>query len=701
MLRLRLRTVCAATALCLFAFVQAQLPNTQQQAIILKRLIEKNHFSPRAVDDSLSSDIFSSFIESLDPRGEYFTADDYSKLNAYRYKLDDELRGGSWSFLDLATKIYRERLMTADSLVNAVLQKPLDFTVDENVTFSRQKLNSFAPSNAELAKRWTKWFKLLALEEIYDATENDSIAKKTFKEQITRHEPTVRQKIKTSETKKLKGILSMPAGFEEYVKDIYFNAITTSYDPHTMFFSPEEEENFKSQISTEEFSFGFNIDETEGKIVVKQLIPGGPAWKSGEINKDDEVLQLQWDGGDPVDVSLMTAEEADGVMDEYNHGNITIKLKKPNGTIRSVKLAKEKIETEQDIVKGYILNGEKKLGYISLPDFYTAWYDENGSGCANDVAKEIVKLKQENIEGLILDVRYNGGGSVNEALQLTGIFIDEGPLQGVKDHTGKLVFLKDPNRGTIYDGPMVLMVNGQSASASEALAAALQDYNRAVIVGSRTYGKATMQQIFPMDTITSKRDVRSPNGYVKITMGKLYRVTGQTAQLIGVAPDVSLPDSYDGLEYLEKFSPHVLPSDTVKRNSYYKPLPSLPVAELSSLSEKRTAANKDFLAIRTVIQKQTELNKTGNLTVPLKAESFEKWVKQKELEQTIINETEKLPSKIFKIDNHQADKLELKTNSYSKEMNDIRIKNLQQDIYLEEAYQVLVDLIRIQKSKTN
>jgi carboxyl-terminal processing protease len=468
-----------------------------------------------------------------------------------------------------------------------------------------------------------------------------------------------------------------------------------------MFFSPQEEENFQSQISTEEFSFGFIIDENEGKIVVEQLIPGGPAWKSGEINKNDELLQLQWEGRDPVDISLMTAEETDKILDEYNHGNITVKIKKPNGTIRSVKLAKEKIETEEDIVKGYILNGEKKFGYISLPDFYTTWFDEKGSGCANDVAKEIVKLKKENIEGLILDVRYNGGGSLGEALQLTGIFIDEGPLLGEKDRVGKLTFLKDPNRGTIYDGPMVLMVNGQSASASEALAAALQDYNRAVIVGSATYGKATMQQILPMDTITSKKDVHSADGYVKITMGKLYRVTGQTTQLNGVLPDVALPDSYDGLEYLEKFSAHVLGSDTVKKNAYYKPLSSLPIAELSALSVKRVSSNKDFQDINTIIKKQTLLMKSGTLTVPLKAEAFEKWMQEKELEQTIINETEKPPSKVFTVDNHQADKQVLKTDNYSKEINDIRLKNLQQDIYLEEAYRVLSDLVRIQKSKTN
>jgi len=691
-----------AFATAFASIIHAQLPKLQQQAITLKRLIERNHYNPRQIDDSLSSDIFKQFVEALDPKEEFFTLDDYQRLVAYRYKLDDELRGASWSFLNLATQLYKERLKRADSIINSGLQKPLDFTIDENAVFSKEKTVSFSSNVADLAKRWTKWFKLITLDEIYDANANDSSAKKSMRELLTKLEPAIRQKIRSSETKNIKAILENPSGFENYVKDIYFNALATCFDPHTMFFSPEEKEDFQAQISTEEFSFGFDIDETgEGKIVIDRLIPGGPAWKSGELNKNDELLQLQWDGREPVDVSLMTAEETDGIMNQYNHGNITVKIKKPNGTVRSVMLAKEKIETEGDIVKGYVLKGEKKVGYISLPDFYTIWGDENGSGCASDVAKEIVKLKKENIEGLILDVRYNGGGSLGEALQLTGIFIDEGPILGEKDRNGKLVFLKDPNRGTIYDGPMVLMVNGQSASASEVLAAALQDYHRAVIVGSSTYGKATMQQIFPMDTITSRKDVRSPDGYVKITLGKLYRVNGQTTQLNGVIPDVSLPDAYDGLEFREKFSPNVLASDSVKKNAYYKPLPFLTVEELNALSAKRIGDNKDFQAIRSMIKLQTQMMQSGKEIIPLKLEAFEKWIKQKELEQTIMNETEKKPNKIFSVENHQADKLALKTDNYSKEINDVRLKLLQQDIYLEEAYQVLSDIIRIQKSKTN
>ena len=683
----------------LAATVHAQLPAAQQQAIVLKRLIERNHYSPRAVDDSFSSGMFSKFIDGLDPRRQFFTADDYARLSAYRYKLDDEIKGSGWAALDLATKIYRERLKRADTIINAVLQKPLDLSIDENISFSNETGFSFAPSATELNKLWTRWFKFLMLNILYDL--GDSAHSEPLKSLLAKHETAVRQKIRSGESKDIYAILDYPSGFENYVKDIYLNALATSFDPHTEFFSPQEKENFQSQVSTEEYSFGFDVDEDGGKVVVAQLIPGGPAWKSGELNKNDELLQLQWEGQESVDVSMLTAGEAEDVLHQYNHGNITIKIRKGNGSTRTITLRKEKIETEEEVVKGYILKGEKKIGYILLPDFYTSWDDENGSGCANDVAKEIVKLKKENIEGLILDVRYNGGGSLGEALQMIGIFIDEGPLSGEKDRDGKLVFLKDPNRGTIYDGPMILMVNGQSASASETLAAALQDYNRAVLVGSPTYGKATMQQIFPMDTITSMRNIPSPNGFAKITLGKLYRVNGQTAQLTGVIPDINLPDAFDGLEYREKFSSNVLPADTVKKNAYYKPLPFLPVNELSALSRQRVSNNKSFREIEAAIKSETERAKAKTQLVPVKLEAFEKWIQQKENREEAMDEKEHEETRIFTAENHRLDKQALEKNPYSKEINEVMLKKLRQDIYIEEAYLIMSDLIRLQKSKTN
>ena len=380
----------------------------------------------------------------------------------------------------------------------------MDFSVDESLVRSKKEIAPYARDAKELKTRWNRWFKYLILSRAYTIASSDS-TKPLLKDVLAKNEASIREKLSKTQTKIFAEILD-PVSFDKELKETYFNKIASCFDPHTNFFSPEQNEGFKEQLSTQEYSYGFEVDETkDGKIFIAALIPGGPAWKTGEIHKDDELLQVQANGKAAVDIATVTIDEVDDLLNGASHDKLTIKIKKTNGTIRTVTVSKEKIETEEDVVKGYLLSGGKKIGYISLPGFYTTWEDETGSGCANDMAKEIIKLKKENIDGLVLDLRYNGGGSMFEALQLCGIFIDEGPLAGIRDKTGKVIFHKDPNRGTIYDGPLVVMINNQSASASELVAAALQDYNRAVIVGSPSYGKATMQVVFPMDTTAGKK----------------------------------------------------------------------------------------------------------------------------------------------------------------------------------------------------
>jgi carboxyl-terminal processing protease len=678
---------------CLPVF--AQRPKTQEVAIVLKRQIERLHFSPKAVNDSFSSEMFTKILKELDPRQNVFTADDYAVLSAFRYKLDDELNGGGWKFLDVISGMYKQRLQRTDSVAESILQKPLDVSADDRITFLKNENFQFAISPAELRTRWTKWFKFQMLSRVYDLYETDS-GKTPLKALLAKNESTIRDRIKKQTKKNVQAILS-PAVYDDYLKETYYNALATTFDPHTIFFSPDDKESFQSELSTTGFSFGFNIDETkEGKVVVAGLIPGGPAWRTGEMHVDDELLQLQWEGKQAVDVSALSFDEADDLLNASNEGTITLRMKKTNGAVYSISLQKEKIETGENVVKGYVLSGEKKIGYISLPDFYTTWEDENGSGCANDMAKEIVRLKKENIGGLILDIRFNGGGSLGEALQLAGIFIDEGPLTGTKERDGKLVFLKDPNRGTVYDGPLVVLINGQSASASELVAAVLQDYNRAVIVGSPSYGKATMQQVFPVDTLMKKPNAISANGYVKITGGKLYRVTGQTAQLNGVIPDIHLPDAFDALEYGERFTPDVLPSDTVKRNAYYKPLLPLPVSQLSGLSAQRLRHNKNFQQVKEAIQAEKQVNALSAQVVPLKLEQFEKWAGENKSNEILFGEKETALSKIFIAQNHKDEAQQLLRDSYAKAINEIILKNIQQDIYIEEAYQITTDLIKMQ-----
>ncbi len=678
----------------------AQLSTVQQKAIVVKRMVERNHYAPRAVNDSFSQAVFKMVLNSADPRRLLFTGADYQQLLGYSTKLDDELQGTAGNFFDQFSLLYKKALTRADSIVNKVLQKPFDFSTDEKLISSRRK-DSFAFSTdlPALTSRWSRYLKFLILDEVYDAARSDSAKLILFKTALTTIEPGIREKIKKAELKALKRILDYPAGYPAYTTELYLNAIATCFDPHTNYFSPQGKEQFQAELSTEAYFFGIVFNENEaGKILVDKLTPGGVAWKSGEINKGDELISLHWEGKETQDMTGASMEEAFEVMDQSIHNKLLFRFRKADGTTSMVFLRKEKSSNEENIVKSFVLKGEKKIGYILLPGFYTEWENEKGSSCANDVAKEIVKLKRENVEGLILDVRYNGGGSIGEALDMIGIFIEEGPLSAEKSKDGKLVTLKDPNRGTIYDGPMVLMVNGQSASASEMLAASLQDYNRAVIVGSNTYGKATMQELFPMDTISSRQITGNEKGdIIKITTGKLYRVNGRTAQLVGVKPDVLIPDAFDGLEMGERFEKYPLIADTVKRNNYYRPLPYLPVTELANRSAGRILANADFQIIKKIIGEQQKQMQATTRTIPLKAELFEKWVQQQELDLDAMK-GEGAPTNKFTAENHAQDKQLMTNDQYAKEMNATWLNNLADDIYIQEVFLVLTDLINLQKT---
>jgi carboxyl-terminal processing protease len=690
----------ALTCVLLFA-APASAQIDRDKAILLKRTIELNHYSPRPVDDSFSLIVFRNMIDKADPRRLLFTAADYKALSALSLTLDDELNGKGWAFLDLFTKLYGASLSRADSIVNKLLQKPFDFAINESISSTRAKNNfNFATDRAALESRWGRYLKFIVLSRVHAVVEGDSTKRIDFKIALSTKEPAIREKIKQNELRYLKKVSSYADGFEQYALNMYLNAVASGYDPHTNYFPPQLKEIFKTVLSGEGFSFGIDLDENDkGEIVIEKLTPGGPAWKSGELHKGDVLVSLQWEGKEEVITEGLSLEEVEEIINEYVHQRLVWKFRKADGTDKTVLMIKETIEDEENIVKSFVLKGEKKIGYILLPGFYTEWEGGTGSSCANDVAKEIVKLKRENIEGLILDVRFNGGGSMGEAIDMIGIFIDEGPLGSNKEKDGKQVTIKDPNRGTIYDGPLVLMVNGQSASASEMLAAALQDYHRAVIAGSNTFGKATMQQMFALDTFTKKPTNQLPGvskDIVKVTMGKLYRLTGQSAQLNGVKPDIVLPDAFDGLEFREKFREAALTSDTAKANSYYKPLKLLPLPELATKSEARLAANQDFNSLKKVIELQKKEMQATTRTIPLKWDAFQKWAAEEDHELDLIRGESNTKSQ-FAVENHAQDKLVMQKNQYAKEINQTWLENLAEDIYIQECYLIVTDLINLTK----
>lgn len=665
----------------------------RQKAITLKRVIEINHYSPRPVNDSFSLAVFNSVINTLDSRRLFFTAADYKLLSSYSLKLDDELQGNGWAFFDQLMAVYKKSLSRADSVINVITQKPFNLSIDESVIASTERDFDFPQTPEDLTKRWSRYLKFVACRTLYYIVHSDSSVGKTTIEKL---EPMTRNKIKESEKKFISTILNYRSGLNNYLSEIYLDAIASEFDPHTNYFSQEGKEEFQSALSSNGLSFGIDFDENQkGQVVIQHLEPGGPAWKSGELHKNDELLQLQQEGKDPVDITTQTVEDVYEFIQAPGHDKLSFKVRKTNGQEKTITLKKEKINNEENIVKSFVLNGKKKIGYIILPGFYTEWENDGGSSCANDVAKEIIKLKHENIDGLILDVRYNGGGSVGEALEMAGIFIDEGPLSAEKERSGKLSFFKDPNRGIIYGGPMILLVNGQSASASELLAATLQDYNRAVIVGGKTFGKATMQQLFFLDTISKK----APNAgaaidVVKITTAKIFRLNGESVQLKGVEPDVLLPDEFELMKASEKYYSNALPSDTARKNNYYKPLPPLPKATLAQKSAARVSNNQDFQEIKNLLAKQEAKQKSE--TIPLKWERFEKWMSDKEASAT--EEVASQNQSVFTANVAEQNKQWVTDSEDAKEWNDITIKNIQEDIYTQEAFLILCDLIETQKT---
>ena len=663
---------------------------------MLKRVIEKHHYSPRAINDSFSADVFKKIIHTIDPLQLVLTAKEMDQLSAYRHKLDDELLNNGWKFYNLLADIYGPSVHRSDSLAKMISQKPLDIIAADKIGISKDVEEQFAANTAELKQRWTRYFKYRLLNAAYDLSMAQT-PKIHLKDAIAKNETVLRQKIGRS-LQPYFDRFKDPKEMRDHILETYLVSISNCFDPHTQYLSPEQNDMFKTALSKEEESYGFLIGENEGKTVIMHLVPGGPAWRSGEVHRNDQLLQLSFDKKDFIDATLMDAEEVDEMLEETKAQTVNLRIKKGDGSIKTVSLRKEKIESEDNSVKSYVLKGTRKVGYISLPDFYTTWEKGAGSSCAEDVAKEIVHLKKEGIEGLIVDVRYNGGGSMQEAIEMIGIFINDGPVLAMKNKE-KASYLKDPNRGTIWDGPLSILINGQSASASEALAGSLQDLNRAIIVGSASYGKATMQQIVPMDTTSGGNRVNSPQGFVKVTVGKLYRLGGNTAQLKGVQPDVVLPDAFDVVEGREQHMPHALPADDIKANAYYKPLTPLPVKELAASSHARLSASEDFAMVKSENQKLAAFYKIKKQEVPLQLPAFEKWRKDNDALMEENQREESGTSAEFAVLNHQFEKQRLQNNVYAGEINNIQLIQLKKDIYITEAYHIVSDLIQKINSK--
>jgi len=592
-------------------------------AFVITRMAARYHIKPRTLDETLSSDMYKTLLHKVDNEKLFLTQEDIKQLETYQYKLHQEIISKRSAFLQLLVNLYQQRLQQADTMIDNICKVPFNFTLNEKYTVAE---DTSYPANAiSMRTKLYKNMKLAALYSInYFQNELNALPlakQKKFNDSI---ELFVRKKINTSFKRSLQRELNAPGGIPQLLSNEYCKALAVCYDPHTAYMSITDRENFEGHLGKKNLTFGFGLNEDEdGNPVVDELKPGSPAFKSGMMNKGDKIISIQWDDAKPIDLSDASADEVGSILSSSNHAKATITIKKADGTKREAVMYKEQEKDEDDDnkVKSFLLKGEKTVGYIALPSFYEDWENKNSvNGCANDMAKEILKLKKDKIDALVIDLRYNGGGSVGEAVDLAGIFIDAGPITQIKTKETKAFTLKDGNRGTIYDGPLLLMVNGYSASASELLAGSLQDYNRALIVGSNTYGKATGQRILPLDTTLNMESDLSKveaSSYIKLTTLQVYRVNGTTAQFTGVVPDVNLPDPTEAKKDKERDEAFAIPAINIDANKYYLPLKSLGLAGLKAKASEQQRAEPYFEKINEYIQTKKTIKKKEDISLKL------------------------------------------------------------------------------------
>jgi carboxyl-terminal processing protease len=597
------RGLIIAVGMALTTTLTAQtIDHVATDAWLITRMADRYHVSPRPLDKEMSAAIFAQLLDGLDGERLIFTADDIRQLSAYRLTLDEEILNRRTTFLTFLAGLYKQRLTRTDSLIDGITATPFDFTLHEMLNVTDD--TSWASSLQALRSRIAKLLKYSVgngiADELLDTTRLRSASRDSL-------EIALRKKEAEKMHRSIRRILQSPQGIEGIVGNIYCQSLASCYDPHTAWFPPDEKAAFESMLGNKPLSFGLTLTADEnGNPVIGKLLAGGPAFQSGSLHEGDKILAIRWDNKESIDVSGASLEEIDRILADEGGSRLTLTVRKPDGTTRDVSLEKQLVSAANDDddekVQGFVLNGARTVGYISLPAFYEDWEDPRGiNGCSNDIAKEILRLKRSNITGLILDLRYNGGGSMQEAVDLAGIFIDAGPVAQIKTREAKVITLKDVIRGTVYDGPLILLVNGSSASASEMVAGTLQDYHRALIVGSPTYGKATAQVILPMDTTI---DLATYNGkaqassYLKVTISKLYRITGSTAQRVGVQPDILLPDPPDALTEREADEKFALPANPIDANKYYKPLSPLPLAAVQAVARKAMDSSAFFTLAR-------------------------------------------------------------------------------------------------------
>lgn len=686
----------------MFCFNSPQNDEEKMQTIMIsvKNTLSYLHYSPKPINDAYSADVYDKYLEMMDPAKKFLLQSDVDEFTKHRTKLDDYLNKGDLSFFNLTVDRLSTRTKEVEKLSQDILSKPINFDENEELILE-PKLKSYPKNQEELRSEWKKFIKYNILQEIETLNAKEE-AQKEKKDSVTRFKlkDTIKLNILTPQQKQAKAteevkdlLTSMFKRYEKRKKmdwfSLYMNAYTEVFDPHTNYFSPQDKEDFDVNFKGKVIGIGATIQEKKGKILIGTLVVGAPAWKSKQVSEGDEILKVQSKKGEePINVSGMLVDEAVRFIRGEKGSEVVLTLRKKDGSIKEVKMIREEVAIEDTFARSIIVNtpNGKKYGFINLPSFNADFEDAKGRNASDDIKAELLKLKAQNVEGIILDLRNNGGGSLTEVVDIMGLFMKNGPVVQVKDGNGKIQVLKNKQNEPIWTGPLVIMQNELSASASEILTGAMQDYGRAVIVGSpQSFGKGTVQTFVELNRFLNTSD---DFGALKLTIQKFYRVNGKSTQLKGVDSDIPMKDLFSYEEIGERYDNYALPWDQVS-TSGFAPLNTLNMSELVSNSAKRLGQNKNYQLLLESAQWKEKLDKEEKVTLNLK--EFENLMKTRK------EQIEKFKS-LIKFNNglnftlHADEAKRGKTDEVFAKKSENWLKNLKRDIYLQETVNIISEM---------
>lgn len=665
---------------------------TIRQVNLLVAKLKKEHVKPPVIDDAFGLQVNKRVLEYLDPHKTIFTAEDTREFERLSLAIDQDIEQQQLSYFSVVAKRFLVRLESLKGISETFLQTPVP--LKSPVKISQTELDRF-PAAKTHVERWKYTLQFQVMERMLARL--DKTATQFPADSLASYEVAARKQVQ----EQYRNLFEELAGDASLLESVYLEAIALSFDPHSQYFSPSAKRDFEEELTPDRELYGFSFGKNaSNQVVITDVFPGSPAWLSDELHEGDVVEQVLLGKGPQVDLTdgHQSLVELSKLFDEATGRTVRLTILDETGKRREVTLTKEKVYSDADVIKNAVLHGDKKIGYVTLPDFYVNWTDTSTLGCANDLAKCILKLKKENIDGLILDLRGNGGGSLREAVDLTGIFIDYGPVVALREKNGEARIMKDFNRGALYSGPLIVLIDEGSASASEVVAAALQDYNKALIVGRTSFGKATCQVVFPLDPeytdLSASFMHENPDfGYANITTGLLYRVTRQWNQKKGVVPDVVLPFT-TGLEevVLERNYDNAILPDSLAKKIIFTPGPPLPVAALQSSSSRRLKEMPVFNRYRQLLDMYRALETADSLQyLDLSAELKvrNQW---QQLTEQLDTYLDSLPLN-FQPQANVFDSEIYKANNVLSQYHERFLAGLKTDIELVEAVNIMNELI--------